>query len=336
MCASLPILAGPFEERIALNKVNLHTIKAAKQGFGANVRKTPLIYSSALSERCGSQVYLKMECWQTCGCFKIRGITNFLRHHREAVMKRGVATASSGNHALALAYAASQMAVPEITIFLPENADPAKIAKIRHCGIDPVLGGESFFEAFDRAQAYVEKSGACYVHSHADPLVIAGQGTIGLEIMEDLPDVDAVIVPVGGGGLIAGIAVALKTESSRVAIIGAEPAASPGAYLSLQKGEPCERIPLKPSVADGLAGGLSALPFETAHHLITQVALAEEDEIVAAMQTFFTEEQLVVEGAGSVGLALLLAGKIRRPGQKVVLVVTGRNIDTKRFLAITT
>ena len=311
-------------------------IKAAKRGFGPHVRKTPLIHSPALSDLCDSNVYLKMECWQTCGCFKIRGITHFLNHHRDAVMERGIATASSGNHALALAYAATQMAVPDIKIFLPENADPAKVVKIRRCGIDPILSGESFFAAFDLAQAYVEKSGACYVHSHADPLIIAGQGTIGLEILEDLPDVDAVIVPVGGGGLIAGIAVAVKSNASDVAIIGAEPAASPGAYLSLQKGEPCERIPLKPSVADGLAGGLSALPFETAHHLIAQIALAEEEEIVAAMKTFFTEEQLVVEGAGSVGLAILLSGKIRRPGQKIVLVVTGRNINAKRFLAITT
>jgi len=319
-----------------LSKVNHHMIKAARRGFGSHVRKTPLIHSPALSDLCGSHVYLKMECWQTCGCFKIRGITHFLNHHRDAVMERGIATASSGNHALALAYAATQMAVPDIKIFLPENADPAKVAKIRRCGIDPILSGESFFAAFDRAQAYVEKSGACYVHSHADPLVIAGQGTIGLEILEDLPEVDAVIVPVGGGGLIAGIAAAIKSEARRVAIIGAEPEASPGAFLSLQKGEPCERIPLKPSVADGLAGGLSALPFETAQHLIAQVALAGEDEIVAAMKAFFTEEQLVVEGAGSVGLAVLLAKKISRPGQKIVLVVTGRNIDTKRFLAITT
>jgi len=319
-----------------LSKVNLHMIKAARRGFGSHVRKTPLIHSPALSDLCGSHVYLKMECWQTCGCFKIRGITHFLNHHRDAVMERGIATASSGNHALALAYAATQMAVPDIKIFLPENADPAKVAKIRRCGIDPILSGESFFAAFDRAQAYVEKSGACYVHSHADPLVIAGQGTIGLEILEDLPEVDAVIVPVGGGGLIAGIAAAIKSEARRVAIIGAEPEASPGAFLSLQNGEPCERIPLKPSVADGLAGGLSALPFETAQHLIAQVALAGEDEIVVAMKTFFTEEQLVVEGAGSVGLAVLLAKKISRPGQKIVLVVTGCNIDTKRFLAITT
>jgi threonine dehydratase len=276
-----------------------------------------------------------MECWQICGCFKIRGVTNFLNHHKEAVMKAGVVTASSGNHALALAHAATKMDVQHIKIFLPEDADPAKVEKIRLRGTEPVLDGETFFETFDIAQAYTKKSGACYVHSHADPLVIAGQGTIGLEILEELPDVDAVIVPVGGGGLISGIAAAIKADSSKVAIIGAEPEASPGAYQSMQQGEPCERIELKPSVADGLAGGLSPLPFEIAHNLIKQVALAAEDEIIAAMKAFFSEEQLVIEGAASVGLAVLLSGKIRLRDQKVVLVVTGRNVDPDRFLAIT-
>ena len=311
-------------------------IHAAKRSIQPHVIKTPLLHSQSLSRLCGCHIYLKMECWQTCGCFKLRGVTNFLNHRKEEVMKAGVVTASSGNHALAVAHAATKMQVPHIKIFLPENADPSKVNKIRLRGIEPVRDGETFFEAFDIAQTYTKNSGACYVHSHADPLVIAGQGTIGLEILEDLPDVDAVIVPVGGGGLISGIAAAIKADASRVAIIGAEPEASPGAYLSMQKGEPCERIELKPSVADGLAGGLSPLPFEIAHNLIGQVVLAAEDEIITAMKAFFSEEQLVIEGAASVGLALLLSGKIRLPDQKVVLVVTGRNIDSGRFLSITT
>ena len=313
---------------------NREMIQAARRRIEPHVLRTPLLHSPSLSLLCGCYVYLKMECWQTCGCFKIRGATNFLKQHQEAVQKYGVVTASSGNHALGVAYAAAKMQVREIGIFLPENADPSKVEKIRQCGIEPVLEGESFFETLDIAQAYTQKTGACYLHSNADPLVIAGQGTIGLEILEDLPDVDAVIVPVGGGGLISGIAAAIKAESARVAIIGAEPEASPGAYQSLQKGEPCERIATKPSVADGLAGGLSPLPFEIAQHLIEQVVLAAEDEIIAAMKAFLSEEQLVIEGAASVGLALLLAGKIKRRNQKVVLVVTGRNIDSGKFLSI--
>lgn len=317
-----------------MSSFNTQMIQAAKRNIQPHVLKTPLLHSQSLSRLCGCQVYLKMECWQTCGCFKLRGVTNFLSHRREAVMKAGVVTASSGNHALALAHAATKIKVPHIRIFVPEAADPSKVEKIRLRGTEPILDGKNFFETFDIAQAYTQKSGACYVHSHADPLVIAGQATIGLEILEDLPDVDTVIVPVGGGGLISGIAAAIKEGSNNTAIIGAEPEASPGAYLSLRKGEPCERIDLQPSVADGLAGGFSPLPFEIAHTLLEQVALAGEDEIIAAMKAFFTEEQLVIEGAASVGLAVLLSGKIRRPDQKVVLVVTGRNIDSDRFLSI--
>ena len=317
-----------------MSRFQSQMIHEAKRSIQSSILKTPLLHSPSLSRLCGCHVYLKMECWQTCGCFKIRGITNFLNSRKDEVMKAGVVTASSGNHALALAYAATKLKVPHIKIFIPESADPAKVKKIRLSGIDPTLAGENFFETFDIAQSYTQKSGACYVHSHADPLVIAGQGTIGLEIIEDLPDVDAVIIPVGGGGLISGIAAAIKNSANNVSIIGAEPEASPGAYLSMQKGVPCERIPLKPSVADGLAGGLSPLPFEIAHNLIERVALAAEEDIIAAMKAFFSEEQLVVEGAASVGLAALLAGKLSLPDQKVVLVLTGRNVAMERFLSI--
>ena len=313
---------------------NTGMIHAAKRNIEPHIFRTPLLHSPSLSLLCVCHLYLKMEFWQTCVCFKIRGVTNFLNHHKEAVKKSGVATASSGNHALALAYAARKMDVERIRIFLPEGADPAKIGQIRMNGIEPVVEGKTFYDSFDIAQSYSTKNGTCYVHSNADPLVIAGQGTIGLEILEDLPEVDAVIVPVGGGGLISGIAAAIKEENSTVAIIGAEPEASPGAYQSLQMGKPCERIALKPSVADGLSGGLSPLPFEISQPLITKVALAAEDEIISAMKAFFHEEQLVVEGGASVGLAVLLSGKVELQNKKVVLAVTGRNIDSKRFLSI--
>jgi threonine dehydratase len=320
-----------------VNTFKTDMIQAAGRRIEPHVLRTPLLHSPSLSLLCGGcQVYLKMECWQACGCFKIRGATNFLRHHKEAAIKFGVVTASSGNHALGVAYAAAAMQVQQIGIFLPENADPSKVEKIRQCGIEPVLEGETFFETLDIAQAYSRKTGACYIHSNADPLVIAGQGTIGVEILEDLPDVDAVIVPVGGGGLISGIAAAIKADSGSVSIIGAEPEASPGAYLSLQNGEPCERITCKPSVADGLAGGLSPLPFGICQSLVEQVVLATEDEIITAMKAFLSEEQLVIEGAASVGLALLLAEKIKLRDQKVVLVVTGRNIDSAKFVSIIT
>jgi threonine dehydratase len=309
-------------------------IHAAKENLRSHVLKTPLVHSQTLSRLCGCRLYLKMECWQTCGCFKIRGVTNFLVMREKEVHERGVVAASSGNHALALAYTASKMGVKNVKIFLPETADPAKVEKIRLYNVEPVCEGENFFAAFDSAQTYARRTGACYVHSHADPLVIAGQGTIGLEILEDLPKVDSIVVPVGGGGLIAGIAAAAKTTAADVKIYGAEPEASPGAFLSLQRGKPCERIDLKPSLADGLSGGFSPLPFRIAATRIERVVLAAEKEIVAAMGVFFSAEQLVIEGAASVGLAVLLSQKLDLSGQNVVLVVTGRNIDAQLFLSI--
>ncbi len=317
-----------------MDSFDAHMIHAARENLRPHVLKTPLVKSQMLSRLCGCRVYLKMECWQTCGCFKVRGVTNFLIAREEEVHGRGVVTASSGNHALALAYMASKMGVKNVKIFLPENADPAKIEKIRLFDIEPVCDGENFFAAFDGAQAYARRTGACYLHSHADPLVIAGQGTIGLEILEDLPDVDSIVVPVGGGGLIAGITAAVKSTAADVKIIGAEPEASPGAFLSLQQGTSCERIELKPSVADGLSGGFSPLPFRIASSRIEGVVLAAENEIIAAMRAFFGAEQLVIEGAASVGLAVLLSQKLKLSGQNVVLVVTGRNINSQRFLSI--
>lgn len=317
-----------------MDSFDTHMIHAARENLRSHVLKTPLVHSQTLSRLCGCRVYLKMECWQTCGCFKIRGVTNFLITREKEVHERGVVTASSGNHALALAYKASKMGIKKVKIFLPEKADPAKVEKIRLLNVEPVCEGENFFAAFDSAQAYARRTGACYVHSHADPLVIAGQGTIGLEILEDLPEVDSIVVPVGGGGLIAGIAAAVKTTAGDVKIFGAEPEASPGAYLSLQQGKPCERIDLKPSVADGLSGGFSPLPFSIAATRIERVVLAAEREIVAAMHAFFSAEQLVIEGAASVGLAVLLSQKLGLSGQNVVLVVTGRNINSQQFLSI--
>jgi threonine dehydratase len=261
-------------------------------------------------------------------------VSNFLSVRRKEAGERGVVTASSGNHALALAHVASRMGLRKIKIFVPANADPAKVEKIRLGGIDPVMAGENFFAAFDNAQACVRQTGACYLHSHADPLVIAGQGTIGLEIVAALPDVDAIVVPIGGGGLISGIASAVKANLPEVRLIGAEPEASPGAYMSFQQGSPCERIELKPSVADGLAGGLSPFPFQIAAGLIEQVALASEEDIVAGMEALFSTEQLMVEGAAAVGLGALMAGKLDLQGKKVVLVLSGRNVDSEKFLSI--
>jgi threonine dehydratase len=294
--------------------------------------KTPLLYSAALSEKTGSELYLKMECWQKCGSFKIRGISNFLGRLEEAKDRSRLVTASSGNHGLALAYMSRLMNRAPVRVFVPQNAEQAKVDKLRLMGAETVRGGRDFFAALDRAQSYAREQGCLYVHSHAHPDIIAGQGTIGLEILADLPDAACIVVPIGGGGLVSGIAASVKAGSPETRILGVEPEAAPGAFRSLKENRSIERIPLSPSLADGLLGGFSPLCFAVSAHLIESVTLVSEEEIKTAMRSLLEEEQILVEGSAAVGLAAILAGKIETKGKKVILVLTGRNIAADKYL----
>ena len=295
------------------------------------VLHTPLVYSPALSARTGGQIYLKMECWQHCGCFKVRGAINMVSTLTAEARGRGLVTASSGNHGTALAYAAGLFGRAPATIFLPEYADRTKVAKLQALGAQAVLHGANFTECLWRAVTYAEEQGATYVHSHAHPLVIAGQGTIGIEILEDLPDPDLVVVPVGGGGILAGIATAVKAGNPAVRVIGAESSAAPGAYLAFRDGFWHDRIDLKPSIADGILGTFSRLPFEITRSRVEGIVLVEDAELVEAMRVFMQDEQLMTEPASSIGLAALLSGKIDATGRKCVIVISSRNIDAGRF-----
>ncbi len=295
------------------------------------ILRTPLLFSPALSRRTGCQLYMKMECWQLCGCFKIRGAINMVSALTPSERSRGLVTCSSGNHGAALAYAASIFGRPPTKVFLPTHADPNKVDKLKALGAEAVLHGIDFLEALDEALQYAKDSGGIYVHSHSHPLIIAGQGTIGLEIMEDLPDVQMILVPIGGGGLISGIATAVKSATAQVRVVGVEATAAPGAYLSFRDGRCHERVDIRPSVADGLMGTLTPLTWEISRNLVEGVKLVEEDEIIQAMRVFQQDEQLMVEGSASVGLAAILSGKIDVQGQKVVLVLTGRNIDASKY-----
>ena len=295
------------------------------------ILRTPLIYSPALSERTGCQVYLKMECWQICGCFKVRGAINLVSSLSDEQKMRGLVTASSGNHGIALSFAASRFGGIPVTVFAPEDADATKMRKVKALGAETRLFGANYLEALGEAQRYGIENGMTYAHSHAHPLIMAGQGTMALEILEDLPDVEAILVPIGGGGLVSGIALATKTVSDSVDIIGVEPTAAPGAYLSLRDGICREQIELKPSLADGLLGGFAPLAWKVSGHLIKEVVLVEEREIADAMRVFQQDEQLMLEGASSVGLAAMLSAKVRLEGKKVVLILTSRNIDANKF-----
>lgn len=318
----------PDSQAEVFDPVEIWTARARLKG---QILRTPLLFSSELSRKAGCQIHLKMECWQLCGCFKVRGAINRIAALTESERQRGLITCSSGNHGIALAYAASAFGHPPTKIFLPTDADPNKVDKLRALGAEAVLYGDNFLETLERVQQYADDAGGIYVHSHSHPLIIAGQGTIGLEIMEDLPDVETIVVPIGGGGLVSGIASAVKSCASGVRIVGVEPTAAPGAYVSFRDGYCHERIDLRPSVADGLLGTLTPLTWEISRDLVEGVSLVEEDEIIQAMRVFQQEEQLMVEGAAAVGLAAILSGKVDVEGERAVLILTGRNIDADRY-----
>lgn len=314
----------------------LRDILAAQRSLSGLITRTPLEYSFLLSQRAGCEVYLKLENWQKTGSFKVRGAINKVANLTEEEKARGLVTASAGNHALGVAYAARALGSVPTTLFVPVNAPTSKLKKLEEYDCDVALAGKSYEEAHHAAEEFGRTHGATYVHAYDDPWTMAGQGTVGLEIMEDLPDAEAILVPVGGGGLIAGIALAIKAINPQVRIVGVQPEASPAAYLSLRDGHPYEEYDAAPTIADGLAGGFGRLPFEMAGHLIDQIVLVSEEEMRTAVFTLLELAQLVVEGAGAVGIAALLAGKVNLKGRKIVSVLTGANIDASLLLEIMT
>jgi threonine dehydratase len=314
--------------------LGLQDILAAQGNLSGLITKTPLEYSFLLSQRAGCQVYLKLENWQKTGSFKVRGAINKIANLTEEEKARGLVTASAGNHALGVAYAARALGNVPTTVFVPVNAPTSKLNRLEEFDCAVVLSGNSYEEAHHAAEDFERLHGATYIHAYDDPLTIAGQGTVGLEVLEDLPEAEAILVPVGGGGLIAGIAVAAKAINPQVQVIGVQPEASPAAYLSLRDGHPYEEYDAAPTIADGLAGGFGRLPFEMAGELIDEVVLVSEEETRAAVFTLLELAQLVVEGAGAVGIAALLAGKVDLKGRKVVSVLTGANVDMSLLFEI--
>lgn len=289
---------------------------------------TPLLPSAPLSARTGGKVHLKLECWQHTGSFKVRGALNKLATLSPEEWTHGIVTASAGNHGLGVAYASQVLGLPSATIFVPESAPAAKLQRLQSfdCQVHPA--GADYDAAHSIAEAYAREQGALYISAYDDPVVIAGQATVGLEVLHDLPQADLLLVPVGGGGLIAGIAITAKAIKPAVRILGVQPEASPSAYLSLRDGHAYETYPAGPTICDGLAGGFGRVPFEVAGDLIDEVLIVPEADIRHAVAWLLAHEQLVAEGSGAIAIAPLLSGQLDVEDQNVVAVITGRNLDT--------
>lgn len=314
--------------------IQLSDILTARRNLSGLIRRTPLQYSFLLSQRVGSDVYLKLENLQQTGAFKVRGAINKMVSLSAAERAKGVVAASSGNFAVGVGYAARAVGGLPTSIFMPVNTPLAKVNKLQEYNVEIFLRGENYEEAYDASREFQREHDLTYLHPYDDPLVIAGHGTIGLEIMEDLPEAEAIIVPIGGGGLIAGIALAAKAVNPRVKIIGVQPEASPAAYLSLKEGRCYERYEAGPTICEGLAGGFGIVPFQLARDLIDEVVIVSEEEIYQAIYTLLDLTQLVVEGSAAVGVAALLFNKVDLKGRKVVAVISGGNIDVALLFKI--
>jgi threonine dehydratase len=292
------------------------------------VRRTELIYSHHFSEKVGTPIYFKCENLQRTGSFKIRGALNFMTAQPRENLAKGVITASAGNHAQGVAFSADLLGVKS-TVFMPESTPPQKVFATRDYGAEVVLTGKNFDEAYTAAVKAGKESGALFVHPFDEPLVMAGQGTIGLELLGDLPDLANIIIPIGGGGLISGIASAVKATQPRLRIIGVEAAAAPSMHNSLKKGEIVE-APLAFSLADGIAvKRVGRKTFPIVRELVDEVVLVEEEEIAQAIVALLERTKLLVEGAGAVTLAALLNGRVKGLSGKTVCLLSGGNIDVR-------
>jgi len=292
------------------------------------VRRSELIYSHYYSEQLGLPLYFKCENLQRTGSFKIRGALNFMTSQPRERLEKGVITASAGNHAQGVAFSADLLSVAA-TVYMPEITPPQKVQATRDYGADVVLTGRNFDEACAAAVAAQQQSGALFVHPFDDELVMAGQGTIALEILEELPDLRNIIVPVGGGGLIAGIAAALRERAPHVRIIGVESNAAPSMSASFATGKPTEQ-PVRVTLADGIAvklPGSKTVPIIC--NLVDEIVQVEEEEIALAIVSLLEKTKMLVEGAGAVTLAAALNQRIAGLEGKTVCLLSGGNIDVK-------
>jgi len=308
--------------------ITLQDIRAARERVAGIINRTYLDHSATFSRLCGNQVFLKPENLQKTGAFKIRGAANHILQLDPQRARGGVITPSSGNHGQAVAYAASRAGFPAVVV-VPEDASPAKVAAIRGYGAEVIFCGTTSLERIEKARELARERGMAFVHSFDDPWVMAGQGTIGLEILEDLPDVDAVLVPIGGGGLISGIATAIKESRPGVKVFGVEPAGSNSMYLSCRAGQVTELKGVN-TLADGLRTSKPGeLTFPVVQKYVDDILLVEEEEIKAALVTLLERGKLLAEPSGAVTVAALLAGKVPLQGKKVVAVISGGNVDLK-------
>ncbi|PHD42062.1 threonine ammonia-lyase [Bacillus toyonensis] len=315
--------------------LNIGNIKKAQNILDGNARKTPLVKSFYLTSKTGGEIYLKLENMQLTGSFKFRGAFNKISQLTNEEKERGVIACSAGNHAQGVALSSHLLKIKS-KIVMPTSAPQAKVDATRGYGSEVILYGDTFDDAKAKCEEIIKETGETYLHPYDDVEVMAGQGTIGLDILDDMWDVDTVIVPIGGGGIISGIAVALKSFNPSINIIGVQAENVHGMKASYDAGEIVSHYKA-PTIADGCAVKIPGnLTFEIVKDLVDDIVTVSEQELEVAMKDLLQRGKAVVEGAGALATAALLAGKVDKyvKGKKVVAVISGGNVDLKRISSV--
>lgn len=324
-----------MESRQRLIEETAARARQAAERMADLIVRTPLQRSASFSDDLGAEVFFKLENLQKTGSFKLRGATNRLLTLSDEQRSLGCVAASSGNHGAAVACAMQQLGVTGI-IFVPERTSSAKVEKIKRYGGDVRFFGTDGLDTEQHAREYAESRGMFYLSPYNDEEVIAGQGTCGLEILSEMPDVDAVFIAVGGGGLIGGAASVLKAHNPDIEIYGCQPLASPVMTRSIAAGEILD-LPSESTLSDGTAGGIEAgaVTFPLNQAVVDDWVVVDEQQIVDAMQAFMADEQDVIEGAAGVAVAGLLARRDAVKGKKIAVVICGGNISAEMLTSVT-
>ena len=318
-----------------MSSFDFNDILQARQNLQGIIRQTPFDRAAVLSEQTNMEVYLKAECLQYTGSFKLRGAYHKIASLDPEEKAKGVVTSSAGNHAQGVGFAATRFDIAA-RVFVPGIIPRNKLEAIRRYKVEVIVEGKLFDESHTAALADAQESGRVFIRAFDDPFIMAGHGTLGLEMLEEISDLDALIVPVGGGGMIAGVATAAKEINPNIQIIGCQSTASCAMARSLEKNRAYLTFPSKETIAEGLEGGISEITFDLGRRLIDRMVLVEEAEIRSAIRFLLEHHRLVVEGSGAVGVAALLHDRWSHPGSKAGVVISGGNLDYRLLKQIIT
>jgi threonine dehydratase len=311
--------------------VSIEDIRGAADTIAGAVIRTPLVPAPRLSQKLGAEIFLKLENLQFTGSFKDRGALNKLRSLTPAQAEAGVIAMSAGNHAQGIAYHAQQLGIPA-TVVMPEFAPFSKVERTRGFGARVVLTGDTLDASAVAAREIAEKDGLTFVHPYDDEAIVAGQGTIGLEMLEDVPDLETIVVPVGGGGVISGVAIAVRALKPEIELVGVEAELFPSMYQAIHELPPTAG---GTTLADGIAvKNPGALTRAIIEDLVAEIVLVDEPAIESAVMMLCELQKVVAEGAGAAGLAALIARPERFQGRKVGIVICGGNIDVRLLSAV--